>query len=114
MLTRDNLQQFKSALSAALRTTDQADEALSDRFVELRPGTVATLQAGVNHLVTGRRGVGKSTTLAVLQRRAEEAGARVIFVDVEGHRDTPSVAAALREIAERTIYLKILGSYPAG
>jgi chorismate mutase / prephenate dehydratase len=38
----------------------------------------------------------------------------VIFVDVEGHRDTPSVAAALREIAERTIYLKILGSYPAG
>jgi len=38
----------------------------------------------------------------------------VIFVDVEGHRDTPNVAAALREIAERTIYLKILGSYPAG
>jgi len=38
----------------------------------------------------------------------------VIFVDVEGHRETPNVAAALREIAERTIYLKILGSYPAG
>jgi len=38
----------------------------------------------------------------------------VIFVDVEGHRDTPNVAAALREIADRTIYLKILGSYPAG
>ena len=38
----------------------------------------------------------------------------VIFVDVEGHRDTPNVAAALRAIAERTIYLKILGSYPAG
>ena len=38
----------------------------------------------------------------------------VIFVDVEGHRDTAGVAAALREIEERTIYLKILGSYPAG
>jgi chorismate mutase/prephenate dehydratase len=38
----------------------------------------------------------------------------VIFVDVEGHRETPTVAAALREIADRTIYLKILGSYPAG
>jgi chorismate mutase/prephenate dehydratase len=38
----------------------------------------------------------------------------VIFVDIEGHRDTPSVASALREIEERTIYLKILGSYPAG
>ncbi len=86
MLTRDTLQQFKSALSAALRTTGHADEALSNRFVELRPGTVATLESGVNHLVTGRRGVGKSTTLAVLQRSAEKQGARVIFVDVETHK----------------------------
>lgn len=38
----------------------------------------------------------------------------VIFVDFEGHRDTPVVAAALREIEARTLYLKILGSYPAG
>jgi len=38
----------------------------------------------------------------------------VIFVDFEGHRDTPMVAAALKEIGERTLYLKILGSYPAG
>jgi chorismate mutase/prephenate dehydratase len=37
----------------------------------------------------------------------------VIFVDFEGHRDTPAVAAALREIAERTLHLKVLGSYPA-
>jgi len=37
----------------------------------------------------------------------------VIFVDFEGHRDTPAVATALREIAERTLHLKILGSYPA-
>jgi chorismate mutase/prephenate dehydratase len=37
----------------------------------------------------------------------------VMFVDFEGHRDTPVVAAALREAAERTVYLKILGSYPA-
>jgi chorismate mutase/prephenate dehydratase len=37
----------------------------------------------------------------------------VIFVDFEGHRDTPAVAAALREIEERTLYLRILGSYPA-
>jgi chorismate mutase/prephenate dehydratase len=37
----------------------------------------------------------------------------VIFVDFEGHRDTPAVAAALREIQERTLYLRILGSYPA-
>jgi chorismate mutase/prephenate dehydratase len=37
----------------------------------------------------------------------------VIFVDFEGHRETPAVAAALREIGERTVHLKILGSYPA-
>ena len=37
----------------------------------------------------------------------------VIFVDLEGHRDTPLVASVLREIGERTLYLKILGSYPA-
>src|SRR3989442_474285 len=37
----------------------------------------------------------------------------VIFVDFEGHRETPAVAAALREIGERTLYLRVLGSYPA-
>jgi len=37
----------------------------------------------------------------------------VIFVDLEGHRDTPEVAPVLAEIGERTLYLKILGSYPA-
>jgi chorismate mutase / prephenate dehydratase len=37
----------------------------------------------------------------------------VIFVDFEGHRETPAVAAALREIGERTLHLKVLGSYPA-
>lgn len=86
MLTRDNLHSFKAALSSALRTTSHADDFLSDRFVELRPGMIATLESSVNHLVTGRRGVGKSTTLAVLQKRAEAQGARVIFVDVETHK----------------------------
>src|SRR5439155_746543 len=37
----------------------------------------------------------------------------VICVDVEGHRDTPPVSSALREIGERTLFLKVLGSYPA-
>ncbi len=37
----------------------------------------------------------------------------VMFVDFEGHRDVPDVAAALSEIAERTLFLKVLGSYPA-
>ena len=37
----------------------------------------------------------------------------VMFVDFEGHRETPVVATALSEAAERTVYLKVLGSYPA-
>jgi len=37
----------------------------------------------------------------------------VMFVDLEGHRATPDVAAALRELADRTLFLKVLGSYPA-
>ena len=37
----------------------------------------------------------------------------VMFVDFEGHRDTPVVADVLTEIGGRTRFLKVLGSYPA-
>jgi len=37
----------------------------------------------------------------------------VMFVDLEGHRATPLVANALSEMAQRTLFLKVLGSYPA-
>jgi chorismate mutase/prephenate dehydratase len=37
----------------------------------------------------------------------------VMFVDFEGHRETAPVAAALEQIAARTLFLKVLGSYPA-
>lgn len=37
----------------------------------------------------------------------------VIFVDLEGHRESPPVAGALVEMAERTLFLRVLGSYPA-
>ncbi|TCK18086.1 chorismate mutase [Thiogranum longum] len=36
----------------------------------------------------------------------------VFFVDVEGHRDDESVAAALKELETRASMLKVLGSYP--
>jgi chorismate mutase/prephenate dehydratase len=38
----------------------------------------------------------------------------VSFVDLEGHQDTPAVASALEDIGARTLFLKVLGSYPAG
>lgn len=37
----------------------------------------------------------------------------VIFVDFEGHRDTPAVESALADVRARTLFLKVLGSYPA-
>lgn len=37
----------------------------------------------------------------------------VMFLDFEGHRETPVVADVLAAAAERTLFLKILGSYPA-
>ncbi|MEX3979335.1 prephenate dehydratase [Paraburkholderia sp. EG287A] len=34
------------------------------------------------------------------------------YIDFEGHRDEPAVAAALDELSKKAAYLKILGSYP--
>ena len=36
----------------------------------------------------------------------------VFYVDIEGHRDEPSIKNALEELARRSAYLKTLGSYP--
>jgi chorismate mutase / prephenate dehydratase len=37
----------------------------------------------------------------------------VMFVDFEGHRETPTVESALADVRARTLFLKVLGSYPA-
>ncbi|WP_153099689.1 prephenate dehydratase [Paraburkholderia hayleyella] len=34
------------------------------------------------------------------------------YIDIEGHRDSAAVAAALAELEEKAAFLKILGSYP--
>lgn len=36
----------------------------------------------------------------------------VFFIEFEGHRDDPEIAAILKELAERCVMCKILGSYP--
>jgi len=36
----------------------------------------------------------------------------VFFVDIEGHIDDPSVAAALKDLEQQTSLFKVLGSYP--
>lgn len=86
MLTRETIGDFKVALSEALRTTDQEDPTLRERFVELRPGTIGTLQTDANQLLSGGEEWVKSTTLAVLQQEAEKSGRRVISVEIESHK----------------------------
>lgn len=36
----------------------------------------------------------------------------VFYVDIEGHRETPEVVVALKELGARAAFLKVLGSYP--
>jgi chorismate mutase/prephenate dehydratase len=36
----------------------------------------------------------------------------VFYVDIEGHRETPAIKAALEQLAANAAYLKVLGSYP--
>jgi chorismate mutase/prephenate dehydratase len=59
---------------------------------------------------------GRSVNLTKIESRPAKLRTweYVMFVDFEGHRDTPVVAAALEEIRARTVFMKILGSYPAG
>ncbi|MGH8801822.1 MAG: ACT domain-containing protein, partial [Casimicrobiaceae bacterium] len=55
---------------------------------------------------------------AVSMTRFESRPARtglweyLFFVDLVGHRDDPPVAGALRELATKAPFLKLLGSYP--
>ncbi|MBI4278681.1 MAG: ACT domain-containing protein, partial [Armatimonadetes bacterium] len=44
--------------------------------------------------------------------RRRRPGDYVFNVDVEGHKDDPVCREALAELAGRTAFLKILGSYP--
>jgi 2-phosphoglycerate kinase len=69
MLSKVTLPEFKESLTGALRTIDQSDPEVASRFVELRPGMIRTLRSPHALLLSGRRGVGKSTALAVRRRR---------------------------------------------
>ena len=37
----------------------------------------------------------------------------VFYIDVEGHIGSPRMQAALAGLAERTVFVKVLGCYPA-
>lgn len=73
-------------------------------------------RAGAVHdLLTPLREHGISMTRLESRPARNLGGGRwsyVFFIDVEGHRKEPSLAAALEELSARAGYVKLLGSYP--
>ena len=53
-------------------------------------------------------------SMTKLESRPSRAGLwdYVFFIDIEGHPDTPVVAAALADLSERAAFVKIIGAYP--
>src|SRR6185437_14380052 len=71
-----------------------------------RPGAMhALLEPFARHGVSMTR----------IESRPSRAGLwdYLFFVDVLGHREDPTVAAALAELSSKAPFLKLLGSYPA-
>lgn len=56
----------------------------------------------------------QGVSMSKLESRPSRTGLweYVFYVDVEGHRDDPAVAAALRTLVDRAAFVKVLGSYP--
>jgi len=73
----------KKALAEAARTDESSADRVASRFIELRPGMTDKLAARRHHLLTGRRGTGKSTLLHVVRKRLVADGIAVATVDME-------------------------------
>lgn len=80
---------LRQALAEATRTDESNAVQILPRFVELRPGIQDTLGARRHHLISGRRGTGKSTLLHLVRKRLREDGAPVAVVDMEKFKGRP-------------------------
>jgi hypothetical protein len=77
------------ALLPALEEAARAQSRTVDRFVAPRNGIVEQASAGRHQFILGRRGVGKSTLLRVMEQRASQGDQAVAFVDLETLRGIP-------------------------
>lgn len=70
-----------------------------------RPGAVHSLLAPV---------ADNGVSMTKFESRPSRAGLwdYVFFIDMEGHRNDPNIEQALAGLAERTSFVKVLGSYP--
>lgn len=73
----------RKALAEAARTDDSSADRVYARFIELRPGLTDKLSARRHHMLTGRRGTGKSTLLHVVRKSLQDEGIAVATVDME-------------------------------
>lgn len=56
----------------------------------------------------------QGVSMSKLESRPSRTGLweYVFYVDIDGHRDDPAVAAALQDLLNRAAFVKVLGSYP--
>jgi hypothetical protein len=80
---------LRRALAEAERTDESNAKQAIARFVELRPGVQDVLQSKRHHLLTGRRGTGKSTLLTVVRHSLRKEGAPVAVIDMEKFKGRP-------------------------
>ena len=81
---------------------DRTSLAMSTRNV---PGAIVELLAPL---------AANGISMSKLESRPSRLGLweYVFFVDIEGHRNDPPVSAALKTLADKAAFLKVLGSYP--
>jgi hypothetical protein len=75
--------EVRRALAEAARTDESSADRVYERFIELRPGITDKLGARRHHMLTGRRGTGKSTLLHVVRKNLQNQGIAVATVDME-------------------------------
>jgi hypothetical protein len=115
-ITFGRLGSLRPRLSEAARTDESNAEQAVDRFVELRPGLAETLGSSRNHLITGRRGTGKSTLLHLVRRQLRAENVAVAVIDMERYkgRAFPDVLieiliALLDEVQPRVRFAQLYG-----
>lgn len=83
----------RKRLEKAARTDASTASDVVPRYVQLRPGMQDKIEAERHHLLTGRRGTGKSTLLFVLKQHLASNKVPVVTLDMErfNGRDYPDV-----------------------
>jgi len=107
-------QLLKSLISRSLRvTSDIAPGDVTVEFVPFRGGEEQTISEAANHVILGRRGVGKSSLILLGVRKVSSAGDIPVWVDLQPYnrRDDPRCVA---EVMQETLALAARKAREAG